>query len=82
LLVLLVLAGVARYRSVSARWRNAWSVVLVVLALVTVFFLFFAAGSSLRGHRSQPRPHASASQSFLAAAFNPALETHLVSSAA
>jgi|EndMetStandDraft_4_1072995.scaffolds.fasta_scaffold138024_3 hypothetical protein len=60
LLVLLVATGVTKHLSASARQRNALSVFLVVLALLTAFFLFFIAGSLVRGGRSQPRPHASA----------------------
>jgi hypothetical protein len=59
LLVLLAVTGVARYLSASARQRSALSVVLVVLGLVTAFFVFYGAGSWLRTHRAQPRPHAS-----------------------
>ncbi|WP_428420281.1 hypothetical protein [Methylibium sp.] len=61
MLVLLAVAGVARYFSVSASQRNALSVVLVVLGLVTAFFFFFGAGSWLREHRVQPTSHAGAS---------------------
>ena len=58
LLLLLAAAGVAPHFSASGRQRNALSVVLVVLGLVTAFFLFFGAGSWFRSHRAQPRPHA------------------------
>jgi 4-amino-4-deoxy-L-arabinose transferase-like glycosyltransferase len=58
LVVLLAVAGVARYLCASARQRNALSVLLVVLGLLTAFFFFFVAGSWLGGSRSQPRPHA------------------------
>ena len=61
LLLLLAIAGVARYFSASARQRSALSVVLVVLGLVTAFFLFFGAGSWFRTHRAQPRSHAGVS---------------------
>ena len=62
LLVLLVVAGIARYFAASARQRNTLSVILVVLGLVTAFFFFFGAGSWLRDHRAQPRPHAGTSE--------------------
>jgi cytochrome bd-type quinol oxidase subunit 2 len=58
LFALLIAVGVARYRSASAQQRSALSVVLVVLGLLAAFFVFFAAGSMLRGHKPQPRPHA------------------------
>jgi uncharacterized membrane protein len=58
LLVLLAVAGIARYFAASAKQRNTLSVILVVLGLVAAFFFFFGAGSWLRGHRAQPRPHA------------------------
>jgi cytochrome bd-type quinol oxidase subunit 2 len=58
LLGLLAVVGVARRLSASQRQRNTFSVVLVVLGLVTAFVLFFMAGLFLRGHSPQPRPHA------------------------
>ena len=58
LLVLLAVAGIARYFAASVRQRNTLSVILVVLGLVTAFFFFFGAGSWLRDHRARPRPHA------------------------
>ena len=72
LLLLLAVAGVARHFSASGRQRNALSVVLVVLGLVTAFFLFFGAGSWFRSHRAQPRPHASMSSHVITVASRPA----------
>jgi hypothetical protein len=78
LLVLLAAAGFARYLCAPGWQRSALSVLLVVLGLVTAFFFFFAAGSWVRGHRSEPRPRASASPQALVAssavAFQSALE--------
>jgi hypothetical protein len=59
LLLLLAVAGVARHLCASGWLRNALSVVLVLLGLVSAFFFFYGAGSWLRSHRAQPRPHAS-----------------------
>ena len=61
LLVLLAWVAVARHLSATVKRRNTLSVVLVVLGLLTAFFLFFSAGSWFRSHRAQPRPHASVS---------------------
>jgi hypothetical protein len=52
LLVLLVLAAVGRH--LTKGWqRNALSVTLVVLGLLTVFFVFFGAGAWIQAARTQ-----------------------------
>jgi hypothetical protein len=53
LLVLLLAAGLAR-RFASGWRKDALSVGLVALALLTAFLLFFAAGTFVRKTRPQP----------------------------
>ena len=60
MLGLLAVAGLARHFSSTAKLRNTFSVILVVLGLVTAFLFFFGAGSLFRGYRQQPSPHSSA----------------------
>jgi uncharacterized membrane protein len=54
LLFLMVLAGLGR-RYIKGWQRNACSVALVVLALITVFFVFFSAGAWIHAARMQPQ---------------------------
>jgi disulfide bond formation protein DsbB len=60
LLGLLAAAGIAR-RFVAVGWqKNALSVALVVLALLTAFTVFFAFGELMRSSQPPAKPKASA----------------------
>ena len=57
-LVLALVAGacaLARRSASSEVRRNAFSVALVVLGLLAAFFLFFGAGTLMRGLKAQPK---------------------------
>jgi cytochrome bd-type quinol oxidase subunit 2 len=47
--------GVARRSASSELRRNTLSVALVVLGLLAAFFLFFGAGTLMRGLKAQPK---------------------------
>jgi hypothetical protein len=58
LLGLLAAAGLARRFFASGWQKDALSVILVVLALLTAFMLFFTVGKLMRGSPPQSKLHA------------------------
>lgn len=57
LLGLLAATGLARRFFASGWQKNVLSVTLVVLALLTAFMLFFAAGKLVRGDQAKSKLH-------------------------